>query len=406
MRRSLLVTAVTALALAAPAAAGLPQAGALVPGTVARRHPARGVSAGRPRRARHVLRDVPRLSRNGRGTSRTRRSTRHGLAVEFSGGKVSGVYTLWRPRGLARGAQARLRRVACSRCTTCTGASHTVTCAGYDALVRDSARGARRTTSTTAGSGASASSGAAARPADEHRPRGRRAGRAAPGRSRAPHAGRHVAHARRAGRRARPRQGGVLPARRRLQVPRRVQQDLVARRGRAAPRRASPTRPATTRRRSPSPRRCSARARRSSCPRTRRPRSSTRRAVTAPRSCRTTAGRRAARRSAPRLAEERGLALVPPYDDPLVMAGQGTVALELLADVARARRAARAGQRRRPDRRLRDRREGAAARDPRGRRRAGDRRRHAAVARRRRARAHRRPARRSPTGCRRPSPAS
>jgi threonine dehydratase len=34
-----------------------------------------------------------------------------------------------------------------------------------------------------------------------------------------------------------------------------------------------------------------------------------------------------------RLAAERGLELVKPYDDPLVMAGQGTVALELLADV-------------------------------------------------------------------------
>jgi threonine dehydratase len=33
-----------------------------------------------------------------------------------------------------------------------------------------------------------------------------------------------------------------------------------------------------------------------------------------------------------RLAEERGLELVRPYDDPLVMAGQGTVALELLAE--------------------------------------------------------------------------
>jgi threonine dehydratase len=32
-----------------------------------------------------------------------------------------------------------------------------------------------------------------------------------------------------------------------------------------------------------------------------------------------------------RLAAERGLELVKPYDDPLVMAGQGTVALELLA---------------------------------------------------------------------------
>ncbi len=34
-----------------------------------------------------------------------------------------------------------------------------------------------------------------------------------------------------------------------------------------------------------------------------------------------------------RLAEERGLELVRPYDDPLVMAGQGTVALELLEEV-------------------------------------------------------------------------
>jgi threonine dehydratase len=33
-----------------------------------------------------------------------------------------------------------------------------------------------------------------------------------------------------------------------------------------------------------------------------------------------------------RLADERGLALVKPYDDPHIMAGQGTVALELLED--------------------------------------------------------------------------
>ncbi len=32
------------------------------------------------------------------------------------------------------------------------------------------------------------------------------------------------------------------------------------------------------------------------------------------------------------LADDRGLALVPPYDDPLVMAGQGTAGLELVAD--------------------------------------------------------------------------
>ena len=35
-----------------------------------------------------------------------------------------------------------------------------------------------------------------------------------------------------------------------------------------------------------------------------------------------------------RLAEERGLELVKPYDDALIMAGQGTAALELLEDVA------------------------------------------------------------------------
>jgi threonine dehydratase len=37
-------------------------------------------------------------------------------------------------------------------------------------------------------------------------------------------------------------------------------------------------------------------------------------------------------RATERLAEERGFALVPPYDDPLVAAGQGTAALELLED--------------------------------------------------------------------------
>ena len=81
------------------------------------------------------------------------------------------------------------------------------------------------------------------------------------------------------------------------------------------------------------------------------------------------------------LAAERGLELVPPYDDPLVMAGQGTAALELLDGRPGARPPARPGQRRRADRRLRDRGEGAAPGLPRRRRRAGAGRRHAAVAR-------------------------
>src|SRR5207237_10062001 len=40
----------------------------------------------------------------------------------------------------------------------------------------------------------------------------------------------------------------------------------------------------------------------------------------------------AAREAADRIARERGLVLVHPYDDPAVIAGQGTIALELLAD--------------------------------------------------------------------------
>ena len=40
-----------------------------------------------------------------------------------------------------------------------------------------------------------------------------------------------------------------------------------------------------------------------------------------------------ARRSASRLAAERGLTLIPPYDHPHVIAGQGTAALELFEEV-------------------------------------------------------------------------
>jgi threonine dehydratase len=39
-----------------------------------------------------------------------------------------------------------------------------------------------------------------------------------------------------------------------------------------------------------------------------------------------------ARRAAEGLAQERGLVSVHPYDDPAVIAGQGTIALEMLAD--------------------------------------------------------------------------
>jgi len=137
MRRSLFATILIALALAVPAAAGLPKAGVLVPG-----RSLGGVRLGEsPRAVRAKLgtfygacRDCPR---------RTWYFTygpfdRHGLAVEFTRGSVSGVYTLWRPRGwhaphrLGFGTSA----LAVHRLT---GASRTVPCGDYDALTRDTA---------------------------------------------------------------------------------------------------------------------------------------------------------------------------------------------------------------------------------------------------------------------------
>jgi hypothetical protein len=136
MRRALIANTVAALILAASAAAGLPRGGALVPG-----RSLGGV----------VLGESPRAVRAALGTfygtcrgcpRRTwyftyRPFDRHGLAVEFARGRVSAVYTLWRPAGwhaprrLGLGASVlAVHRLA--------GASRTITCTDYEALVRDS----------------------------------------------------------------------------------------------------------------------------------------------------------------------------------------------------------------------------------------------------------------------------
>ena len=131
------MSTVAALLFAATAAAGLPRAGTLEPG-----RSLGGIRLGEsPGAVRAALgtfygtcRGCPR---------RTWYFTYHpldrrGLAVEFAGGHVSGVYTLWRPRGwhapheLGFGSSV----LAVHRLT---GASRTVTCHGYEALVRDSA---------------------------------------------------------------------------------------------------------------------------------------------------------------------------------------------------------------------------------------------------------------------------
>jgi hypothetical protein len=137
MRRSLVATTLLALALAAPTAAGLPKAGALVPG-----RSLGGIHLGDSAQA--VQSTLGTFYGTCRGCPRRtwyftyRPFDKHGLAVEFTGGRVSSVYTLWRPAGwhsrhkLGFGSSV----LAVHKLT---GASRTVTCNAYEALVRDSA---------------------------------------------------------------------------------------------------------------------------------------------------------------------------------------------------------------------------------------------------------------------------
>ncbi|HZO35182.1 MAG TPA: hypothetical protein VFB17_08910, partial [Gaiellaceae bacterium] len=98
MRNRLLATTVIALAFAVPAAAGLPKAGALVPG-----RSLGGIHLGEsPDAVRAALGTFYGVCR---GCSRRtwyftyRPFARQGLAVELTRGRVSGLYTLWRPKG-------------------------------------------------------------------------------------------------------------------------------------------------------------------------------------------------------------------------------------------------------------------------------------------------------------------
>lgn len=135
MRRSLLVTAVAALVVAAPAAAGLPRAGALVPG-----RSLGGVHLGETAHA--VRASLGTFYGTCRGCpGRTwyftyRKFDRHGLAVEFERGRVSAVYTLWQPSGwhAPHGLRLGAKPLAVHERA---GPLRTIVCAGYDALVRD-----------------------------------------------------------------------------------------------------------------------------------------------------------------------------------------------------------------------------------------------------------------------------
>src|SRR5690242_3341162 len=98
MRRALVTSAVALLVLAAPAAAGLPRAGKLVPGDSLG-----GIRLGETPAA--VRSTFGRFYGTCQDCSRTtwyftyRPFGRQGLAVEFERGRVSGIYTLWRPTG-------------------------------------------------------------------------------------------------------------------------------------------------------------------------------------------------------------------------------------------------------------------------------------------------------------------
>jgi hypothetical protein len=64
--------------------------------------------------------------------------TQPGLAVELRGGRVSAVYTLWRPRGWHALSGLRLGAVE-AQVTTLAAPVTPVVCPGYTALVRDTA---------------------------------------------------------------------------------------------------------------------------------------------------------------------------------------------------------------------------------------------------------------------------
>jgi hypothetical protein len=138
MRRSLVASAVVALVLAAPAAAALPRAGVLVPG--------RSLGGIRLGESPHAVRAaLGTFYGTCRGCPRKtwyftyRPFDKHGLAVEFTGGKVSGVYTLWRPAGWHGPHQLGFGSSVLA-VHNLARASHAVTCTGYEALSRDTAR--------------------------------------------------------------------------------------------------------------------------------------------------------------------------------------------------------------------------------------------------------------------------
>lgn len=137
MRKGLVATAVAVLVLAAPAAAGLPRDGTLVP----------GVSLGGVRlgETQHAVRETL-GSFYGVCTDCARPTWyatyrafgKQGLAVEFTRRRVSAVYTIWQPTGW-HATNGLLLGASPLDVHRKVGFLKTITCPGYDALVADRA---------------------------------------------------------------------------------------------------------------------------------------------------------------------------------------------------------------------------------------------------------------------------
>ena len=135
MRRSLVTTTVLALAFAAPAAAGLPKAGALVPG-----RSLGGIRLGEsPQAVRAALGTFYGTCRGCPHSTwyfTYRPFSQRGLAVEFDRDRVSAVYTLWSPQGWHGPGGLRFGATPLTVHDR-VGTLRTVGCNGYTALVRD-----------------------------------------------------------------------------------------------------------------------------------------------------------------------------------------------------------------------------------------------------------------------------
>jgi hypothetical protein len=135
MRRSLIVSVMTVLVLAGSAAAGLPKAGALVPG-----RSLGGVRLGESPRA--VRASLGHSYGTCHGCAHStwyftyQPFTQRGLAVEFDRGRVSAVYTLWSPEGWHGPDGLRFGATPLTVHHR-VGTLRTVACNGYTALVRD-----------------------------------------------------------------------------------------------------------------------------------------------------------------------------------------------------------------------------------------------------------------------------